>query len=188
MEADKIPTIIESALSNDNTRTVLHAVLAPGTSTYPHYHTLFSETFTLLTGSLTVYTSPDKTEESFQAKDLKIGESVTVLPGQLHNFLSGDGETTSQVIFKPGNLDFERAMLIMRGTQRDNIYQEHNVMSDENAIYMAVMGELLNAAPVGPTKTMMDGLYATKADEIQAKKEELVAKYASEEQMRNSVE
>jgi quercetin dioxygenase-like cupin family protein len=187
MAADKIPTITESALSNDNARTVLHCVLAPGTTTFPHYHTLFSETFTLLTGSLTVYTSPDMTEESFQAKDLKIGEPVTVPSGQLHNFLAGDEETTAKVIFLPGNLDFERAMLIMRGTQRDNIYQEHNSMTEENAIYMAVMGELLNANPVGQTKMMMDGLYAVKGEEIQTMKKKLVAKYASEEQLRSSV-
>lgn len=187
MAADKIPTITESALSNNNVRTVLHCVLAPGTTTFPHYHTLFSETFTLITGSLTVYTSPDMSEASFQAKALKIGEPVTVPPGRLHNFLVGDKETTSKVIFEPGNLDFERAMMIMRGTQRDHIYQEHNSPTEENTVYMAVMGELLNATAVGETKAMLDGLYAIKGDEIQAKKKELLGKYASDEQMRNNL-
>jgi mannose-6-phosphate isomerase-like protein (cupin superfamily) len=187
MSADKIPTITESALSNKNARTVLHATLAPDATTFPHYHTLFSETFTLLTGSMTVYTSPDITEASFQAKNLEIGESVTVPLGQLHNFLVGDEETTSKVTFEPGNLDFERAMMIMRGTQGDGIYQEHGMQTAENAIYMAVMGELLNASAVGETKGMLDGLYAVKGDEIQAKKRELVARYASDEQMQINV-
>lgn len=48
MSADKIPTIVESALSNNNTRTVLTGELAPGATTFPHFHILFSETFTLL--------------------------------------------------------------------------------------------------------------------------------------------
>ena len=186
MSADKIPTITESALSNKNARTVLHATLAPGATTFPHYHTLFSETFTLLSGSMIVYTSPDMTEASFQAKNLEIGESVTVPSGQLHNFLVGNGETTNKVTFEPGNLDFERAMMIMRGTQRDGIYQEHGIQTVENAIYMAVMGELLNASAVGETKGMLDGLYAFKGDEIRAKKGELVARYASDEQMQSN--
>lgn len=187
MAADKIPTITESALSNDNARTVLHATLAPGATTFPHYHTLFSETFTLLTGSMTVYTSPDMTEASFEAKALKIGESITVPAGQLHNFLVGEEETTNKVVFEPGSLDFERAMLIMRGTQKDGIYQEHGSPTEDNMIYMSMMGELLNATAVGATKGMLDGLYASKGNEIQKTKMELVSRYASEEQMRNSV-
>jgi quercetin dioxygenase-like cupin family protein len=110
---DKIPTITESALSNNGARAVLHAILAREATTYPHYHTLFSETFTLLGGSMTVYASPDLLETSFQAKELQIGESVTVSPGQLHKVLIGDEETTNKVTFEPGALDFERAMLIM---------------------------------------------------------------------------
>lgn len=58
MPTDKIPAITESSLSNNNTRTILHGALAPGTTTFPHYHTLLSETFTLLTGSMTIYTPP----------------------------------------------------------------------------------------------------------------------------------
>ncbi|KAI1615160.1 hypothetical protein EDD37DRAFT_649839 [Exophiala viscosa] len=183
MAADKIPTIIESALSNENARTVVLGDLAPAATTFPHYHNLFSETFTILAGSMTIYTSPDMTEASFEATVLAIGESITVPPGQLHNFLVGDEGASSKVTFEPGNLDFERAMLIIRGTQRDNLYQEHASMTEENAIYMAVMGELLNAGAVGELKAMMDGLYATKGDEIRGKRRELIAKYASDEQM-----
>jgi quercetin dioxygenase-like cupin family protein len=70
MAADKVPSIIESALSNNNKRTVLHAVLGPGATTYPHYHSLFSETFTVHTGNLTVYTSPDMCEASYKPRTL----------------------------------------------------------------------------------------------------------------------
>lgn len=181
MPADKVPSITESALSNDNKRTVLHAVMEPGATTYPHYHTLFSETFTLQKGSLTVYTSPDMSEASIEAKSLKVGESVTVPPKQLHYFLVGEEEAIVTVTFEPGALDFERAMLIMRGTQRDGIYQGYS-----DFIFMAVLGELTNSTGVGEAKKMLDGLYATKGDEIQAKKMELLAKYASDDQMGKS--
>lgn len=184
---DKIPTVTESALSNNGARTVIHAILAPGATTYSHYHTLFSETFTLLSGSMSVYTSPDQSESSFQSKELKIGESVTVAPGQLHKFLIGEEETTNKVIFEPGTLDFERAILVMRGTQRDGIYQEFSSQTEDNAIFMAVMGELLNAFPVGEMKPILDGLYQVKGEAIAAKKKELVGKYASDEQLREAL-
>jgi quercetin dioxygenase-like cupin family protein len=187
MAADKIPTIIESALSNNNIRTVLSADLAPSATTFPHYHTLFSETFTLLSGSLTVFISPDQTVESFQLHALEIGQSLTVPPLQLHNFLAGPAGASTRMTFTPGNLDFERAMLIMAGTQRDGIYQEHVSQTAENAIYMAVMGELLNASAVGEVKGGLDGLYAMKGKEIEVLKRELVERYASEEMMRESV-
>lgn len=47
MAADKVS---ESALSNNDKRTVLTAILAPGATTFSHYHTLFFDTFTLLKG------------------------------------------------------------------------------------------------------------------------------------------
>jgi hypothetical protein len=136
---------------------------------------------------MTVYTSPDLLESSFQAKELQIGESVTVQPGQLHKFLVGDEETTNKVTFEPGALDFERAMLIMRGTQRDGVYQEFSSQTADNAIFMAVLEELLNAFPTREVKEMLDGLRKAKRKEIEAKKKELVGKYASDKQMREAL-
>jgi quercetin dioxygenase-like cupin family protein len=179
MAADKVPSITKSALSNDNRRTVLHAILGPGATTYPHYHTIFSETFTLLKGPLTVYTSPDISEASLEAKTLEVGESVTIPPKQLHYFLAGEGEVTVTMTFEPGVLDLERAMMIMRGTQRDGTYQGYN-----DIVFMAVLGELTNSTGVGETKKMLDELYASRRDEIQVKKTELLEKYASDEQLR----
>ncbi|KAJ9494477.1 hypothetical protein H2202_010091 [Exophiala xenobiotica] len=179
MAADKVPSITESALSNNNKRTVLHAVLGPGATTYPHYHTLFSETFTVHTGNLTVYTSPDMCEASLQAKHLDVGASVTVVPKQLHYFLVGEEEVTVTMTFEPGALDFERAVLIMRGTQSDGTYQGYN-----DFIFMAVLGELTNSTGVGEAKELLDGLYASSKDEIKAKKAELLGKYASDEHLR----
>ena len=187
MAADKVPSITESALSNNNKRTVLTAILAPGATAFPHYHTLFSETFTLLKGSLTVYTSPDMSEASLEAKTLQIGESVTIPPGKLHKFLVGEEEATNIVTLEPGSLDFERAMLIMRGTQRDGIYQEFGNPDENNLMFMAVLAELTNSNAIGEVKEMLDRLYASRGDEIQAKKMELLGKYASDEQLRQSI-
>ena len=181
MAADKVPSIIESALSNDNKRTVLHATLAPGATTFPHYHTLFSETFRLDKGSLTVYKSTDMSEASLEAKVLGLDESVTVSPKQLHYFLVEGAEATVTMTFKPGALDFERAILIMRGTQRDGTYQGYN-----DLIFMALLAELTDSTGVGDTKKVLDELYESRSDEIQGKKRQLLEKYASDEQLGKS--
>lgn len=74
-------------------------------------------------------------------------------------------------------------MLIMAGTQRDGIYQEHVTQTQENAIYMAMMGEMLNATAVGATKAGLDVLCAMKGKELQVLKRGLVGRYASAERM-----
>src|ERR1700761_701816 len=112
MAADKVPTIVESAQSNGNRRTVLSATLATGATAPPHYHTQFSETFKLVKGTLAVYMSPDMSEETLAAHALAIGESVTVPPGTLHTFRVSDEEAVTATTFEPRPLNFERAMLI----------------------------------------------------------------------------
>ena len=46
----------------------------------------------------------------------------------------------NKVAFEPGALDLERAMLIMRGTQRDGVYQDFSSQTVDNAIFMAILG------------------------------------------------
>lgn len=77
-------------------------------------------------------------------------------------------------------------MMIMAGTQRDGLYQEHVSQTEDNAVYMAVMGELLNAKAVGETKVGLDKLYAVRGEEVHAMKRKLVARYASDKQMRDN--
>jgi mannose-6-phosphate isomerase-like protein (cupin superfamily) len=187
MAADKIPSIVESALSNANSRTRLHTILGPKATAPPHYHTLFSEKFTLLSGSLTVYTANDYSEASLKPKSLSIGESATVPIGTLHNFLAGEEGCTCSVEFAPGALSFERAMLIMRGTQKDGIYQEFGKPDESSMIFLAVLSELTDTHVVGHVKEMMDELYKSQKHEIEAKKKELLGKYATDEQLKNGV-
>lgn len=186
--ADKVPSIVTSALSNNGERTVLSSILAPGATTPAHFHTLFAETFTLVSGSLTLYTSPDGKEESLQARELQAGESLTVPIGQLHMFKVGDVAANTTTTFEPGNLGFERAMLIMRGTQRDGTYQEFGVANEDNMMFLAILSELTNTNQVGAVKAHMDQLYAAKGKEIAAKKKELLEKYATEEQLQRGTE
>jgi mannose-6-phosphate isomerase-like protein (cupin superfamily) len=78
--------IEESASLNGGKRTVFIETMTPGTSVPPHFHKRFSETFDLVSGSMTVY----KTDESdigrleASAQNLQIGERKVVEPGQFH--------------------------------------------------------------------------------------------------------
>lgn len=188
MAADKVPSIVTSALSNNNERTVLSAVLGPGVTTPAHYHTEFAETFTLVKGTLSLFTSPDGKEETLKEHQLQIGESLTVPIGQVHTFKVGAEEATTTTTFEPGSLGFERAMLIMRGTQRDGTYQEFGTANEDSMLFLAVLSELTNTIQVGAVKEQMNELYKAKGDEIAAKKKELLEKYATDEQLKRGTE
>ncbi|KAH8886171.1 hypothetical protein GQ53DRAFT_796839 [Thozetella sp. PMI_491] len=182
--ADKIPTILESSLQNDGKRTLLSSYLGPSATTFPHFHTKFSETFTLRSGSLTVYQSEAGSRDpaTLQTKQLGIGESATVPIGILHKFQAGEDGCTCEVTFEPGTLDFERAMLIMRGTQKDGSYQSWASGADQsNALLLAVMGDLTDSHAVGKDADLLGEQLKIKAAEIALLKEELLAKYATDE-------
>ncbi|KAF2193226.1 hypothetical protein K469DRAFT_715268 [Zopfia rhizophila CBS 207.26] len=50
-----IPTILESNHTTSGAQTVIEVPLPPLSTVYPHYHSSFSETFTLLSGSISVF-------------------------------------------------------------------------------------------------------------------------------------
>lgn len=59
MGADKVPILTQSILATNGRITTADSDLAPGAQAPPHYHAYFSESFTLISGGITVYTSPD---------------------------------------------------------------------------------------------------------------------------------
>jgi len=181
MNADKVPTIIESSLTNGGKRTIAEADLAAGAHAPPHYHTDFTEAFTLLSGSMTVWTSNDLNEENLKPIELEIGKEVPVPPNTLHKFLVNE-RCTARVVFTPGTIGFEKMLLVMRGTQKDGVYtQFSSPESDKGATFYAVLGELTNTIFVGEAKTRLDGYQAANGPQIEATKHELIAKYASDE-------
>ncbi len=181
--ADKVPRIVESALENGGKRTVLSSYLAPGATTFPHYHTLFTERFTLRSGSFTVYMSKEgsRDPETLETTELQVGESATVPIGFLHKFLTGESGCTTEVTFEPGAPDFERAMLIMCGAQQDGVYQTWGHGADEeNALFLAVMSDLTNTHAVGRDAEILAEQLKTKGAEIGQLKSELLQKYATD--------
>jgi quercetin dioxygenase-like cupin family protein len=186
MDADKVPTIVESCLTNGGKQTVAEADLATGAAAPSHYHTDFTEAFTLLSGSLTVWTSDDLTEENLKPIELEVGKEVSVPPNTLHKFLANK-DTKARVVFTPGTIGFERMLLIMRGTQQDGSYpQLSSPDSERAATFYSILGELTNTIFVGEAKTKLDGFEAANGPMIEATKQELIARYASDDHLKKA--
>lgn len=184
----KAVKIIESCTSNNNKRTVLQTVLQPHETVFAHYHTKFSETFSLVSGNITVYRNPtahDFNESALAGctHTLASGESATVPPNVLHKYLVGSQETTIRLTFEPGNLNFERAMRILAGAQRDGIYKPFvgsGEGSEEGLVFKAVIANLTDANCVGDEKALLDRVLLQKGSLMKATEEKLLAAYAGE--------
>ncbi|KIW93771.1 uncharacterized protein Z519_05086 [Cladophialophora bantiana CBS 173.52] len=188
MDVDKIPTIVESSLTNGGKRTVIDTDLAPGSKAPSHYHADFTETFTLVSGSMTVWTSEDMNEESLKPIEPEVGKAVSVPPNTLHKFLVNE-QSQVHVVMSPGTIGFEKMILIMRGTQTDGVYtQFSSPVTESGATFFSVLGDLTNTLFVGEAKARLDALAATKGSEIETVKQELIAKYASDGLLKKAAE
>ncbi|KIW23941.1 uncharacterized protein PV07_09688 [Cladophialophora immunda] len=186
MNADKLPIIVESSLTNGGKRTVIDSDLAPGAKAPSHYHTDFTETFTLVSGSMTVWTSEDMDEVNFKPIELEVGKAVPVPPNTLHKFLVNE-HSRVHVVMSPGTIGFERMILIMRGTQADGVYTQFSSPETESgATFYSVLGDLTNTMYVGEAKARLDALIAAKGSEVEIVKQDLIAKYASDEHLKKA--
>ena len=94
---------------------VLDMNILPGEKTPWHYHTLFSETFEILKGTLEV----GKGSEIHQ---LKQGDTATINPNEKHYFHNvSNEECIIKVTLKPGNKNFEDSLLIYKGLANDGL-------------------------------------------------------------------
>ncbi|KAK7416614.1 hypothetical protein QQX98_005085 [Neonectria punicea] len=170
----------ESTTLNGASRTIFIETMPPGTTVPPHFHTRFSETFDLISGSISVHnsTEPDLDALEASAQELEIGKQVTVKPGLFHKYLvGGDEPAVLRVIVTPGDADFERLLKIMNGLDAD---QELEKMGDSLVLMAVIMG-LSDAHLIGPAKEILDGVQAEKKVEIEALREKLLSKYDTEE-------
>jgi quercetin dioxygenase-like cupin family protein len=107
--AKRIPSVAEGNSS------VLELSINPGESTPWHYHRLFSETFDVLKGELTV-------GRGDQTLTLQQGQTATIQPGQKHFFTNTSGqETLVKVTVSPRNQEFEDSLLIYKGLAKDGL-------------------------------------------------------------------
>lgn len=174
----------ESTSLNSGARTIFIESMTPGTTVPPHFHSRFSETFDLISGSITIYNSaePDLNLLETSAQDLQVGEKVTIEPGRFHKYnVGGKEQAVLRVIITPGDADFERLLKILNGLDANG---ELANLGDSVTLMAVIMG-LSDAHLIGPTENMLDGVLAEKKDEIEELRAKLLAKYDTEEALQS---
>lgn len=169
---------LEESTSTHGGRTVFIEHMTPGTTVPPHFHNRFSETFDLISGSMSVYISgsPDLDVLETSVQKLEVGKLATVEPDVYHKYKVDEVDTVLRVIVAPGDADFERLLKIMNGLDSDG---ELPKMGD-SLVLMAVIIELSDAHLVGLAKEMLAGVRAEKKDEVEELKKQLLEKYDTE--------
>ncbi|MDJ1484864.1 DUF4267 domain-containing protein [Cytophagaceae bacterium YF14B1] len=105
--------IIQSV--DTHNESVIEYAIVPTEKTPWHYHTLFSETFEVLKGTLEV-------GQNNQVYQLKQGDRVTVMPNEKHYFHNiSTADCLVKVTISPGNKNFENALLILKGLAKDGL-------------------------------------------------------------------
>lgn len=94
---------------------VLEITIFPGEKTPWHYHTLFSETFEILKGTLEV-------GKGENINKLKQGNMVTIEPNEKHYYKNiSKEECIVKATLSPGNKNFENSLFILKGLANDGL-------------------------------------------------------------------
>lgn len=105
--------LISSADNNENS--VLELNILPGEKTPWHFHTLFSETFEVLKGTLEVGKGKD-------IHHLKKGDIVTIAPNEKHYYHNiSNEECRVTTTLNSGNKNFENSLFILKGLAKDGL-------------------------------------------------------------------
>ena len=89
-----------------------------------HYHNVFTETFTVTEGELTVEINKKKSI-------LKVGDSAIVPLNSLHRFYNEtDKPVKATIELKPGHTGFENGIMITYGLARDGKCNKHSLPKD----------------------------------------------------------
>jgi len=109
-------------------------LVANGKGVPLHYHEVFTETFTVLEGELTV-------EIDRQIKTLKVGDSATIPIKSLHRFYNKTAMPVKATVeLKPGHQGFEDSLVIAYGLARDGKCNKNSIPKDIN--HLAILFDL----------------------------------------------
>ncbi|MGZ3813665.1 MAG: cupin domain-containing protein [Mucilaginibacter sp.] len=113
MKAQRYIKLISSA--DTNKESVMELNILPGEKTPWHYHTLFSETFEILKGTLEVGKGKD-------VHHLTQGDIATIEPNEKHYYHNiSKEECIITATLNPGNKNFENSLLILKGLTKDGL-------------------------------------------------------------------
>jgi quercetin dioxygenase-like cupin family protein len=105
--------LISSADTNKNS--VMELNILPAEKTPWHYHTLFSETFEVLKGTLEVGKGKD-------IHHLEQGDIATIKPNEKHYYHNvSNKECIITATVSPGNKNFENSLFILKGLAKDGL-------------------------------------------------------------------
>ncbi|GAB2702069.1 hypothetical protein GCM10027037_29470 [Mucilaginibacter koreensis] len=134
--------LINSA--DTHSESVVEFNIIPGEKTPWHYHTLFAESFEVLTGTLEVGLNN-------RIQQLNIGDKVTIQPNEKHYFHNtSDNDCLIRVTVSPGNKNFENALLISKGLATDGLASAAG--TPKNLTDLALFVYLNNSKMVGIQK------------------------------------
>ncbi len=118
--------------------------IVPSEKTPWYYHTLFSETFEVLHGILEV-------GQNNRVRQLKKGDRVTIKPLEKHYFHNrSTANCLIKVTISPGNRNFEKALLILKGLAKDGLARASGV--PKNTSDLALFIYLSNSRMAGIQK------------------------------------
>ncbi|ANI89956.1 hypothetical protein A9P82_12055 [Arachidicoccus ginsenosidimutans] len=105
--------IIQSA--GNTAQSIIEFDILPGEKTPWHYHTLFSETFQIIEGSLQV-------GKNDKIMVLQENESITIHPKEKHFFHNISSNPCHIIVtVNPGSINFEMALFISKGLYKDGL-------------------------------------------------------------------
>jgi len=113
MKTQEYIKLISSAETNKES--VLEMNILPTEKTPWHYHTLFSESFEILKGTLEVGKGKD-------ILHLKQGDIATIQPNEKHYYHNvSKEECIVKATLNPGNKNFENSLFILKGLAKDGL-------------------------------------------------------------------
>ncbi|MBB6271817.1 quercetin dioxygenase-like cupin family protein [Pedobacter cryoconitis] len=131
--------LITSAATNKDSLMELN--ILPDEKTPWHYHTLFSETFEILSGTLEV----GKGKEIYQ---LKPGDIVNIMPNEKHYYHNvSKKECVLTATLNPGDKNFENSLFILKGLAKDGLVSAAGI--PENFSDLVLFIYLNNSRMVG---------------------------------------
>ena len=123
---------------------VIELNILPGEKTPWHYHSLFSETFEILSGTLEV-------GKGKSVLSLTTGDVATIEPDEHHYFHNTTHEEcVIKVTIDPGNKNFERSLFIFKGLAHDG--KASRAGTPKNLFDLALFVYLNNSRMVGIQK------------------------------------
>ncbi len=164
-------SFIQTSDETNGSISELELTLMPGGGNFPHYHKSFTETFTVIEGSLGLKLEGNK------VKILKPNECYSVPPNQVHSFFNPeDKEIKFNIKISPGHRGFENSLRILYGLAEDGFTNEKSI--PKSFTHIAIVGRMSDSYLPGVTKLLSPIFdYLAKRAERSGLEKQLIDRY-----------